>query len=370
MTTRWQHEISDGIRTLKQLQERSCLSEEEYGDISRTLEKYQLMVSNYYLNLIDWDDPQCPIRKQAIPSSGERLELDEELRDPVGDHAHAAPPLLVHRYPDRALLFPTLRCPMFCRFCFRKVLLNEEEPIRLGAQLDQAMNYLGTHTEIKEVILSGGDPLMLGDEKLEHLLSSLVKIPHVRRVRIHTRTPATLPMRFTPELLKILARHAPLSLVAHFNHPRELTPEATEALRGLALSGVLVMNQTVLLRDINNNTSCLRTLFEGLVDRGVKPYYLHHPDLTVGTHHFRVRIDEGLAIYRELRGTTSGIAIPQYVMEVPGGKGKVAVDSGAVQPGEKPGEYLLTGPFGDRVLFREPVPKSQSAKNEATLSIH
>ena len=250
--------------------------------------------------------------------------------------------LLIVEY-HRALLFPTFRCPMFCRYCFRKVALNDE-PVRLHARLDEALAWLGAHPEVTEVILSGGDPLMLSNRRLDELLSRLWAVGTLRRLRIHSRFPVTLPMRVDAELAAALRRHRPLTLVAHFNHPREITPESTAALARLADAGISLRNQAVLLAGINDDPDTLAELFSDLADRGVQPYYLHHPDLTVGTAHFRVSLDRGLTIARALRGRLSGLAQPTYVLDIPGGGGKVPVDSGFVERIE-PGRWRLTSPI-------------------------
>lgn len=307
--------------------------------------RFQVLVSDYYLSLIDPTDPDCPIRKQALPDVAELLFAAGERPDPIGDAAHAPTRLLVHRYPDRALLFPTFRCPMYCRYCFRKVALNDD-PIRLRRDLDASLAYLRAHPEIREVILSGGDPLMLSDERLDDLLGRLRAIPSVRRLRIHTRFPVTLPMRVDDRLAARLAAHRPLYVVAHFNHPRELTEEATRAVGALVDAGLTVLNQAVLLAGVNDDPAVLADLFEGLLDRQVRPYYLHHPDLTVGTSHFRVSLERGLAISRALRGRLTGLAWPTYVIDIPGGGGKVPVDSDFVRPTGRPGVWRLVSPLG------------------------
>lgn len=337
---------------------RGLVAAEDEAALTRVVERYQMLVSDYYLGLIDRDDPHCPIRKQALPDLAELHIRPDERMDPIGDGPHRQAGILVHRYPDRALLFPTFRCPMFCRYCFRKVALNES-PIRLRQQLDGAIDYLHQHPAISEVILSGGDPLMLSDARLERLLQRLRAVPSIRRIRIHTRFPVTLPMRVGDRLAAILGAARPLYLVTHFNHPRELTAEARAAIERLTGAGVTVLNQAVLLRGVNADADTLETLFEGLLDWQVRPYYLHHPDLTVGTSHFRVSIDEGLALMRDLRGRRSGLMWPTYVIDIPGGRGKVPLDSGYVRRGEAPGEWVFESPIdGARHRYVDPAVRS------------
>lgn len=327
----WRQQLVQGARDVDALVARGLVSAADAPALRAVAERYEMLVSAYYLGLIDPTDPDCPIRKQALPAVDELAEAPLERADPIGDKAHAPTSILVRRYPDRALLFPTYRCPMFCRYCFRKVALNAE-PIRLHRALPEALAWLRANPAVREVILSGGDPLMLSTRRLADLLAQLRAIPSVRRVRIHSRMPVTLPMRIDAELAAALGAHPPVFVVAHFNHPRELTAEAQAAVERLRAAGVTVLNQAVLLRGINADEATLAALFAGLVDWQVLPYYLHHPDLTVGTQHFRVSLEQGLALTRSLRGRLTGLAQPTYVLEIPGGGGKVPVDSAWCQP--------------------------------------
>ena len=349
----WRRHLIDGARRVDDLVARGLVSPADAPGLVRVVEQFRLLVSDYYLSLIDRDDPDCPIRKQALPDTEELVYGPQERPDPIGDSAHAAAGILVHRYPDRALLFPTFRCPMYCRYCFRKIALNEDE-IRLQSALDGALTYLGEHPEIHEVILSGGDPLMLSNARLESLLGRLRQVPSIRRLRIHTRFPVTLPMRVDAALAAVLRRHRPLYLVAHFNHPRELTAEARTAVATLVDAGIVVLNQAVLLAGVNDDSATLASLFGRLADWQVRPYYLHHPDLTLGTGHFRVSIDRGIEIMRALRGRLTGLAWPTYVIDIPGGGGKVPVDSGFVRRGDAPGEWWLQSPSADAVRYLDP----------------
>lgn len=343
-----------GARDVEALVARGLVLPEDALALTRVAERYEVLVSDYYLSLIDRDDPACPIRKQAIPDKAELDERPFELKDPIGDAAHTVAGILVHRYPDRALLFPTFRCPMFCRYCFRKVALNDEPP-RLREALPEVLRYLNDHPEIEEIILSGGDPLMLADDLLDELLTQLRSVPSIRRLRLHTRFPVTLPMRVDGALAAMLARHRPLYLVTHFNHPKEVTTEARTAVKLLVDAGVTVLNQSVLLAEVNDDAAVLASLNTQLLDVQVRPYYLHHPDLTVGTSHFRVSLSRGLQIVRALRGRLTGLAWPTYVLDIPGGLGKVPVDSDFVQRGLEPGHWFLRSPLtGAVVEYREP----------------
>lgn len=351
----WRQQLVQGARDVDALLERGLIAPGDAAALRAVAERYEMLVSAYYLGLIDRDDPACPIRRQALPAVEELHVRVDELPDPIGDAAHAPTPILVHRYPNRVLLFPTYRCPMFCRYCFRKVALNDT-PIRLHQALPEALAWLTAHPMVEEVILSGGDPLMLSTDRLGRLIDALEGVPGVRRVRLHSRMPVTLPMRVDAALAQVLTREMPVYLVAHFNHPRELTPEARAAVKRLQGAGVTVLNQAVLLAGVNADADVLATLFTELVQWQVLPYYLHHPDLTVGTHHFRVSLDTGLALMRGLRGRLTGLAQPTYVLEIPGGGGKVPVDSDFVQRTDEPGLWRLRSPLTGVVsLYRDPM---------------
>jgi lysine 2,3-aminomutase len=349
----WRRHLLHGARDVDALVARGLVTPADAPALRAVAERFELLVSDYYLSLIDPRDPACPIRKQALPDAAELLVAPGERADPIGDAAHTPTRLLVHRYPDRALLFPTFRCPMYCRYCFRKVALNDE-PVRLRRDLDAALAYLRAHPAIREVILSGGDPLMLSDARLGELLGALRSIPSVRRLRIHTRFPVTLPMRVDASLAALLAAHRPLYVVTHFNHPRELTDEARRACGALVDAGVTVLNQAVLLDGVNADPDVLAALFTGLLEWQVRPYYLHHPDLTVGTSQFRVSLERGLAITRALRGRLTGLAWPTYVIDIPGGGGKVPVDSDFVRRGDRPGHWILKSPLGGEHAYVDP----------------
>lgn len=338
----WRAHLKEAARSARDLTHFGVYTPQEASEHEEVSARYETLISPYYLSLIDPRDPRCPIRLQAIPQGAELAHLPEEETDPIGDQRHAVSSILVHRYPDRALLFPTLRCPMFCRYCFRKEALNSGG-VKLSVELPKALQYLDEHPEIEEVILSGGDPLMLSNERLLSLLQSLDQ--RGRRVRLHTRFPVTLPYRLEPALVEGLGGIARLNLVTHFNHPRELSLPALEGLSALRRAGVRVANQAVLLAGVNDDPEVLRALCVGLLDAGVTPYYLHHPDLTAGTQHLRVTLRRGLEITRSLRGRLSGLATPTYVIDVPRGGGKVPVDSAYVQPSERRERWTLISPL-------------------------
>lgn len=309
-----------------------------------------LRVPRYYLDLIDWCDPADPLRRQVLPTAAELAVHPDELADPIGDDAHSPTPGVVHRYPDRALLLLTAACAVHCRFCFRREFVGQPARALSPAQFEAAFAYLARHDEIWEVILSGGDVLTLPDAYLAGVLARLRAIPHLRIVRVHSRVPAVLPARLSDELARLLRRHAPVYLVAHVNHPREVTPAFAHAVGRLVDAGVPVLSQSVLMAGVNDDAAVLGDLFRRLVESRVKPYYLHHPDLARGTGHFRVSVATGRRLMRELRGRVSGLCLPTYVLDTPGGLGKVPLEDAYVhhQGGDL---YAVEAALGDNACY-------------------
>lgn len=291
------------------------------AEVQAVAQQYRMSIPTHYLGLMQSADD--PIARQAVPSLQE-LEEDGLPEDPYleDDPRYSPSPHLTWRYPDRALLLVTEQCPMYCRYCMRKRVTQREEKVR-WSHIQQAIGFIATQPAIREVILSGGDPLMLSDSRLQRILQALRTIRHVEVLRIHTRMPAVNPQRINRNLAELLGRFQPLYVVSHFNHPRELAPAATSALALLADAGVPLANQSVLLKGVNDNAEVLKELFLGLLKHRVQPYYLHQGDLVHGTNHFRTRVETGLNIMRELQGKISGLALPQYVVDGPGGGGKV-----------------------------------------------
>ena len=298
-----------------------------------------LAVTPHFLSLIDADDDDDPLLRQILPTAAERETDENDLVDPLGETAKEAAPNLIHRYPDRALLLVTDRCAAYCRFCTRKRLVGQG-PTPTSAQLDVALAYVREHDEVKEIILSGGDALVFDDEKLEQLLVQIRSIPSVDVVRIASRMLTFAPMRVTPALIALLRRHATLYLMSHFNHARELDATAVVALEALADGGIPVMNQTVLLRGVNDNAEVLATLFRKLVQHRARPYYLHQCDLAPGNRHFRVPLPESLALVGKLRGHLSGLCMPTFVVDIPGGAGKVPLVPDVVVDSDSGGVWL------------------------------
>jgi lysine 2,3-aminomutase len=318
-------------------------------------EQYRVLVSPYYLSLIQANDPNDPIAKMAFPTAAEASTAG--LRDPIGDLAQQAAPRLTHRYEDRALLHVTNLCPMYCRFCFRKNLMNEREEELYAGNFDEAFSYISAHPEIEELILTGGDPWMLSNDKISGLVDRIAEeLPAIKRLRFHTRMPVTLPSRITVGLVQAIVKPGRFRtfVVTHFNHPRELTPEARTAVEMIAAGGITLLNQSVLLKGVNADLETLKALFVGLANWGVLPYYLHHCDLVAGAEHFRLPLAEGRRLVAELRGKIPGYALPEYVMELPGGLGKVPV-SESFLASEDNGSYIVRSRQGEQIPYRDPV---------------
>jgi lysine 2,3-aminomutase len=282
-----------------------------------------LSITPYYLALVDRTDPNCPIRRQVVPRIDETREVPGDLRDPLGEEAHEAAPHLVQRYPDRALLIATDRCAVYCRFCTRSRLVGAGGGAASLERLAPAFAYLRAHPEIRDVIVSGGDPLAMSTDRVVRVVRSLRDIESVETIRLATRVPVALPQRITAELLNALKPHHPLWVMTHFNHPKELTEQSRLACRRLADAGFPVMNHTVLLRGVNDDAGTLATLFRGLVRERVRPYYLLQADPVRGTSHLRTPLATGVRIMGELQGRLSGIALPKFIVDTPGGMGKV-----------------------------------------------
>lgn len=310
---------------------------------------YPCKISGYYAGLIS--SPGDAIWRQCIPDVRE-LEDDTQVADPLAEETLSPVPGLIHRYPDRVVLLVSNRCPVYCRFCMRKRHVGRTGDVPLDPDaLDKALAYIRSTPAIRDVILSGGDPLMLDDASLHMILSRLRDIRHVKIIRIGTRIPVTMPERVTPELCSILSRFHPLYIHTHFNHPAEITAASARACGLLADAGIPLGNQTVMLRDVNDEVSIMRDLMTGLLNLRVKPYYIHQMDLIKGTSHFRTPVSRGLDIIRALRGHISGMAVPHFVIDLPEGKGKVALLPDHV---EREGDNLILMTYqGERVYYRD-----------------
>lgn len=326
----WKWQLRNRITTLEGLERYLVLTPQERAGVILSGNKLALAVTPHYFNLIERENPECPIRRQIIPHVGEGEFSAAEMADPCGEDSHMPVPGLVHRYPDRVLFLVTDRCASYCRYCTRSRVVSGAGEQELETDFDQAIGYLEKHTEVRDVLLSGGDPLLFSDEKLDALLGRLRAIPHIEFVRIGTRVPIFLPQRITPELCAILKKHHPLWMSIHTNHPRELTTEVRDALVRLADHGVPLGNQSVLLRWVNDSLPVMKTLVQKLLRCRVRPYYLYQCDLIKGSAHLRAPVAKGIEIIEGLRGHTTGYAVPQYVIDAPGGGGKVPINPGYV----------------------------------------
>jgi lysine 2,3-aminomutase len=322
----WRWQLSNAVSDADALERALPLSEPERQGVSALGERgFPLGITPYYLGLIDPNDPDCPIRRQVVPRVEELELVPGDLADPLGEAEHEAAPSLIQRYPDRALLFATDRCAVYCRFCTRSRLVGAGGGARSLERLQPAFDYLRAHPEISDVIISGGDPLVMATDRLVRLVAAVRAIESVQTIRLATRVPVVLPQRVTDELVQALRPHHPLWIMTHFNHPKELTPEAAEALERLADAGFPVMNHSVLLRGVNDDADVLAQLFRGLVRRRARPYYLLQADPVRGTGHLRTPLQTGIEIMRRLQGRLSGIALPKLIVDTPGGLGKVPV---------------------------------------------
>jgi len=325
-TTDWQWQLRNAVTTLDALKRALSLTPEERSGVERALSGgFPLSITPYYLGLCDPEDAACPIRKQCVPHAEEARVSLGDMRDPLGEEAHEVATHLVQRYPDRALLLVTDRCAVYCRFCTRSRMVGNGGGVRGLDVLEPAFQYLKAHPHVREVILSGGDPLAMSDGRIQQLLERLKAIESIDVVRMATRLPVTLPQRITPALCKVLRTHPALWVMTHFNHPKELTEEARRACAMLVDAGLPVMNQTVLMRGINDHASTLETLFRGLIRWRVRPYYLLQMDPVKGTGHLRTPLAHGVSIMDALQGKLSGIALPKFIVDTPGGRGKVPV---------------------------------------------
>lgn len=320
------------MRTADDLLAAGLIGANDRFDVAAVAQRYAVAITPTMADLIDRADPADPIALQFVPDRRELETRPEELADPIGDDAHSPVPGIVHRYPDRVLLKATHACPIYCRFCFRREMVGPGgEQALAGPRLEAALDYIRANESIHEVIITGGDPLVLAPRRIAEITQGLAAIPHVSVIRWHSRVPVVAPERITPPLVEALqAPGKAVWIAVHTNHVRELTEAARTALARLDTAGFPLVSQTVLLKGINDNPATLAALFRNLLALKVKPYYLHHADLAPGTAHFRTTIAEGQAIMRALRGRISGLALPTYVLDVPGGFGKVPVGPGYV----------------------------------------
>ena len=322
----WRWQQRNRVTSLAALEDHLQLNPEERAGVLLAGTKLALAVTPHYFNLIERNNPDCPIRKQVIPRIEEGYDSPYDMADPCGEDSHMPVPGLVHRYPDRVLFLVTDRCASYCRYCTRSRVVSGVGEQELVTDFEEAFRYLEKNTAIRDVLLSGGDALLLSDSRLEAILQRLRSIPHLEFLRIGTRVPIFLPQRITPELCAMLRKYHPLWMSVHVNHPRELTIEVHEALGLLSDSGIPLGNQSVLLKGVNDSPEVMKELIHKLLLCRVRPYYLYQCDLIRGSSHLRTSVAKGIEIIESLRGFTSGYAIPQYVIDAPGGGGKVPIN--------------------------------------------
>lgn len=321
----WHWQVKNRIETLEDLKKYIQLTPEEEDGVAQCLGALRMAITPYYLSLIDPDDPHDPVRKQAIPTAKELHKAAADLEDPLHEDTDSPVPGLTHRYPDRVLILTTDQCSMYCRHCTRRRFAGQTDDAVPVDKIDKCIEYVANHPEVRDVLLSGGDVLMLSDARLEYIISKLRAIPHVEIVRLGSRTPVVMPQRITPELCAMLKKYHPVWLNTHFNHPNEVTEEAKRATAMLADAGVPLGNQTVLLAGVNDCVHVMKKLVHELVMMRVRPYYIYQCDLSLGLSHFRTPVSKGIEIIEGLRGHTSGYCVPTFVVDAPGGGGKTPV---------------------------------------------
>lgn len=313
------------IRTVKQLVDTNLINAQDASTINQVVDNFSLAITSQMQQLIDSNNPDDPIAKQFVPSAQELQIADHELADPIGDKNYTKVKGIIHRYPDRCLFTPVHVCPVYCRFCFRREIVGNSEETLTPQEMEQAFAYLASHPNIWEVILTGGDPLILKPTFLKKIIDRLNAIEHIEIIRIHTRVPVVESDRITPELITALQSKKPVYISLHCNHPKELTPAAKQACTALIDAGFPMLSQSILLKDLNDDIETLSELMRCFIKLRIKPYYLHHGDLARGTQHFRTTIAHGQQLMRQLRGRFSGICQPTYVLDIPGGFGKTPI---------------------------------------------
>ncbi|MFH1867749.1 MAG: lysine 2,3-aminomutase [Candidatus Omnitrophota bacterium] len=363
----WKWQVKMRITGLEQIKALMNITEEEEMGIAKARGRLSMAITPYWAMLIDPDNPKCPIRRQVVPLSDEFHIDATDMLDPCGEDKDSPVTDLVHRYPDRILLLATDLCSSYCRHCTRRRMVGTKERVITNGNLEKAYEYIKSNRKIRDVLISGGDPLMLDDDKLEHILKTLRDIPHVELLRIGSRVPVTMPMRITPQLIDMLKKYAPIWMSLHFNHPKEVTKEVKAACNTLSDNGFVLGSQTVLLKGINDKPSIMKRLMHELIKIRVRPYYIYQCDPVRGTSHFRTSISTGINIMEKLRGHTSGYAIPTYVIDAPGGGGKIPIAPNYIITQSK-GEFTIRNYKGEIYTYKEP--QSQDAVSTKQQSIN
>jgi lysine 2,3-aminomutase len=349
----WRWQVRHRLTTVEDFEQVLNLTDEQRADLQACMGKFRVAVTPYYASLMDPDDPGCPVRLQGVPSPKELIIGKADMKDAIAETVDSPTTLITHRYPDRVLFITTEMCSMYCRHCTRRRIVGENEGSVSDQDYENAFTYIERNPDVRDVLLSGGDPLTLSDERLEWLLQRVTAIDHVEIVRIGSRMPVVCPQRITPELVEMLRRYHPLYLNTHFNHPKEITPESERACAMLADAGIPLGNQTVLMRGVNDCANVMKRLVHGLVRIRVKPYYYYQCDLAEGTAHFRTSVAKGIEIYESLRGHTTGFAVPTYIIDAIGGGGKTPVMPNYLIS-QAPGQVILRNYEGVISKYTEP----------------
>ena len=358
----WKWQVKNRVETLEDLKKYIPLTKEEEEGVRKTLQTLRMARTRYYLSLIDPNNPDCPIRKQAIPTGKETHQSAADLLDPLHEDEDSPVPGLTHRYPDRVLLLITDMCSMYCRHCTRRRFAGQKDGDTSLDNIQKAIDYIARTPQVRDVLLSGGDALMVSDEKLESIIQRLRAIPHVEIIRIGSRTPVVCPQRITDNLVNMLKKYHPIWLNTHFNHPHEITPESAAACAKLADAGIPLGNQSVLLRGVNDCVNTMKKLVHELVKIRVRPYYIYQCDLSMGLEHFRTPVSKGIEIIEGLRGHTSGYAVPTFVVDAPGGGGKTPVMPNYVIS-QAPGKVVLRNFEGVITTYTEPLDYTKNECN-------
>ncbi len=349
----WHWQQRERVTRLDQLERVIRVTPEERRAAVETDAEFHMGITPYYAALMDPEDPACPIRLQSVPTLGELNILPSDLEDPLAEERDMPVPGITHRYPDRVLFYTTHNCPVYCRHCTRKRKVSDPTSAAAKRQIEESLAYIAAHPEIRDVVISGGDPLSLSDERLDYILGRLRAIPHIDIFRLGTRNLVTLPQRVTDDLVYMLRHHHPVYVNTHFNHPKECTAEAFEAARRLADAGCVIGNQMVLLKGVNDDPAVVMALNHKLLLMRIRPYYIYQCDLARGISHFRTPVETGIRIIEALRGHTSGLAVPQFVVDAPSGGGKIPVNPDYVVSHEGK-RWVLRNWTGQRFEYEEP----------------
>ena len=356
----WHWQVANRLDSVEKIKQVINLTPQEEEDIAKVLNGFRVGITPYYASLMDPDDPYCPVRMQAVPTIAETHRGEADMLDPLHEDEDSPAPGLTHRYPDRVLFLITDQCSMYCRHCTRRRLAGETDGARSMDDINACIEYIRKTPVVRDVLLSGGDCLCVEDDVLEYIISELRKIEHVEIVRLGSRTPVVMPQRITDDLCNMLKKYHPIWLNTHFNHPKEMTPEAAAACQKLADAGIPLGNKSVLCRGINDDVHVMRNLMHVLVKNRVRPYYIYQCDLSLGIEHFRTPVSKGIEIIEGLRGHTSGYAVPTFVVDAPGGGGKTPVMPQYVIS-QTPDKVILRNYEGVITTYTEPpaLPKIQ-----------